>query len=454
MDFTTILDRDNIASEITTILNNFESECMNVQFKKGIYIYGSPGAGKTYFIERLLRTLDYDVIKYDAGDIRNKALVDTIACNNISNRNVLDMMNRKQKKIVILMDEIDGMNNGDKGGINALIKLIRQKKTKKQKLESYTLNPIICVGTYFVDKKLKELMKVCNTFELKPPTRIQMDALLCNMLSSDKLQQKAMILQYIQSDLRKLTFVANTLNTKSGLISMDMLDTIFQLKSCNEDSKEITQTLLNKYIPFKEHNICLNYNDRTIVALLYHENMIDVLSSMDSNVQISFYTQFLENICFADYFDRITFQNQIWIFNEMSSLIKTFYNNYLYHKTFPHINHHHTGEIRFTKVLTKYSTEYNNTLFLNHLCQELNIDRKDLYAFFHELRIMHNHNDTDQDQFLQLFDTGQPLEKLFEGCEINKLEIKRIYRFLDKVVKKEQIVCDIDEESPCYENGV
>jgi len=31
------------------------------------------------------------------------------------------------------MDEIDGMNNGDKGGINALIKLIRPKKTKKQK---------------------------------------------------------------------------------------------------------------------------------------------------------------------------------------------------------------------------------------------------------------------------------------------------------------------------------
>ena len=37
------------------------------------------------------------------------------------------------KKNVILMDEIDGMNNGDKGGINTLIKIIRPKKTKKQK---------------------------------------------------------------------------------------------------------------------------------------------------------------------------------------------------------------------------------------------------------------------------------------------------------------------------------
>ena len=43
------------------------------------------------------------------------------------------------------MDEIDGMNNGDKGGINSLIKLIRPKKTKKQKLEDFTLTPIIWV---------------------------------------------------------------------------------------------------------------------------------------------------------------------------------------------------------------------------------------------------------------------------------------------------------------------
>ena len=43
------------------------------------------------------------------------------------------MFNNNPKKIAIIMDEIDGMNNGDKGGINELIKLLRAKKTKKQK---------------------------------------------------------------------------------------------------------------------------------------------------------------------------------------------------------------------------------------------------------------------------------------------------------------------------------
>ena len=69
------------------------------------------------------------------------------------------------------MDEIDGMNNGDKGGINSLIKLIRPKKTKKQKTEEITNNIIICISNYQVDKKIKELIKICHSFELKSANR-------------------------------------------------------------------------------------------------------------------------------------------------------------------------------------------------------------------------------------------------------------------------------------------
>ena len=140
IDYSDILERTYIQNQIKDILLSFEKNCNDIQFKKGIYIYGSPGCGKTFFVTNLLKKLNFDIIKYDAGDVRNKSLIDNITSNNISNRNVLDMMKKTEKRIVIVMDEIDGMNNGDKGGINALIKLIRQKKTQKQKQESKTLN--------------------------------------------------------------------------------------------------------------------------------------------------------------------------------------------------------------------------------------------------------------------------------------------------------------------------
>ena len=91
----------------------------------------------------------------------------------MSDKNVLSLMQKKTKKIAIMMDELDGMNSGDKGGINTLIKLIRPKKTKKQKKEDTTMIPIICIGNYHIDKKIKEMIKICETVELKNPTNIQ-----------------------------------------------------------------------------------------------------------------------------------------------------------------------------------------------------------------------------------------------------------------------------------------
>ena len=144
-------------------------------------------------------------------------------------------------------------------------------------------------------------------------------------------------------------------------------------------------------------------------------------------------------MCFADYIDRITFQNQIWQFNEMSSLIKTFHNNKMFHDQF-HDTVKPIQEIRFTKVLTKYSTEYNNSLFIFSLTQLLDMDKNDLVAFFQELRLFYGTN------FYNESDKINEAEKMFETYGMNKLDIKRMYRYLDKNVKKETI--EEDETEP------
>jgi hypothetical protein len=140
-------------------------------------------------------------------------------------------------------------------------------------------------------------------------------------------------------------------------------------------------------------------------------------------------------MCYADYIDRITFQNQIWQFNEMSSLMKTFYNNKVYHDTFPeNLNVFKPDEVRFTKVLTKYSTEYNNMLFIYNLCQKLDVDKKDLTAMFQELRLRNGGD------FSNKTDSLTEIEKMFENYNITKLDIKRIYRYLDKNIKKDIVI--------------
>jgi DNA polymerase III delta prime subunit len=439
-----IFERESTSIKIKNILNDFDEKCNDLTYKKGIYIYGSPGSGKTSFVINLLKEMNYDVIKYDAGDVRNTGLINTITSNNISNRNVLDMMTKKVKKIVIVMDEIDGMNNGDKGGITALIKLIRQKKTKKQKLENTTMNPIICIGNYCIDKKIRELTKVCNTFEIKLPTIKQMKQILLTMFpdlnTKDNLEKQNTILNYIQCDVRKLNFVYDVYKTNPKLFDNNALSLIFQQKSNNEDSKRITQTLLNNYIPLNNHSQFMNETERTIVALLWHENVVDMIEKYDKQKSIPIYQKILEKMSYADYIDRITFQNQIWQFNEMSSLMKTFHNNKIYHDNFPeNKNKFQPSEVRFTKVLTKYSTEYNNMMFIYGLCQELDLDKSDLIAIFQEIRLLKPFN------MLTNIETMNEIEEIFESYNINKLDIQRIYRYMDKSVKKDMVNLDLED---------
>ena len=195
---------------------------------------------------------------------------------------------------------------------------------------------------------------------------------------------------------------------------------ILQIKSFNDDSKKITNHLINEYLPIDKHNNLMNETNRTSVGLLWHENIIDVIEKMDKNKSFPFYLSQLDNICFADYIDRITFQYQIWKFNEMTSLIKTLKNNKLYHDTFRH-NKIKLKEIRFTKVLTKYSTEYNNSVFIQKLCQILGMDKKDLYGLFIELNNNYEINE---------------IINLLSIYEIVKLDINRVNRYIEKYIKE------------------
>ena len=62
------------------------------------------------------------------------------------------------------------------------------------------------------------------------------------------------------------------------------------------------------------------------------------------------------------------------------------------------------------------------------MCQQLSLDKKDLFAFF--LDIQKKYKDDNE------------ILKLFENCEITKLDINRILRYLEKYTKEN---CNIAE---------
>jgi len=419
-----ILNRNNIIKQIEDFLINFQKNKNDITEKRGIYIYGDTGIGKTHLIKSILKKLQYDIIYYDTSDIRNKNIIETLTSNNISDKNILDLFNKKEKNLAIVMDDIDSMNNGDKGGINYLVKLIRPKKTKKQKKEQLTLNPIICIGNNLIDKKIKELMKGCYVIKLEKPLNSEIENILINKIKNieNNEKEKNNLINYINGDLRRLKFILN-LNEKN-LLENNLINNSIVNISNSLDVKCIIKELLNKTINIKEHNNIINETNRTTLALMWHENIIDNIYSNNISNDISIYLKMLDNFCFSDNIDRITFQNQIWQFNEMSSCIKTIYNNNLYHeyKKTNNFKKSNKIDIRFTKILTKYSSEYNNYQFLKNLSQILYMDLDDILSLFNDLKKTK---------------TELESEILLDNLDITNLEISRIFKYLNIIINCE-----------------
>ena len=397
MELNKLLCREEQEQQMIAFLSKYNKH--DEKEKRGIYIHGTPGCGKTMFANTILKKMGYDVITYMVSDSRNKNIVESINVSNMADTNVMSIFCKKKTKIAIVMDEIECMNNGDKGGINSLIKLIRPKKTKKQKLEQMTYIPIICIGNTTYDKKMKELMKCCFVVELKPPSLLQLKQLMDLYVPKYASYYKEI------KDLKKVFQMIHAEKVGfQGNIQTMLYSPI------HEDSRQITMRLLNTPVSFSDH-VYINDTERTIISLLWHENIIDLLKK-----KTPLYLTFLKEICYADYLDRIMFQKQLWGLNEISFLLKTFYTNYLFHQeTRPKIQ-----DIRFTKVLTKYSTEYNNNGFIQKMCTELCLDKKDLLLYMQSLKPTY---------------TDAQIAQKFEHTDITLLDIQRIYRYMNKCLE-------------------
>lgn len=414
IDFFDLFNRNSTKDEIQKFLMNFDVK--DTSTSKGIYVIGPVGCGKTEFIKSIIKELKYDIVLYDASNSRTKNTINSIMGSKISNCNVVNMFYKSKKKIVVVMDEMDYMNGGDKGGLKEMIKYTRAKKTKKQITEPQTTSPIIYIGTNDNDKKIKELATICHVIRLEYPSNTEVKEYLkvkMPNLESDTIIET--LSSYSNGNLHKLKQFIDFYNNETTTIEdlQIFIDSITHKYNQNMYTKFIVKELYNRYIPISEYTEIVKETDRTTLGLLWHENLSEIMNYSNEN-NLGLYKNLLDNLCISDYNDRIIFQNQIWQLSEQNSFIKIFYNNYLLHKFKENIQV--PEEIIFTKVLTKYSTEYNNFLFLQQLEQKTFLDKKHI---------------------LHLFLTKTE-EELREEFYLTTLDVERMKRFL----KNGEFTCD------------
>ncbi|CAL5428385.1 unnamed protein product [Camellia sinensis] len=149
--------------------------------KKAVLLSGTPGIGKTTSAKVVSQMLGFQTIEVNASDNRGKANakiekgIGGSTANSIkelvSNQALSVKMDRSNHpKTVLIMDEVDGMSAGDRGGVADLIASIKISKI-----------PIICICNDRYSQKLKSLVNYCLLLSFRKPTKQQKGALAARL---------------------------------------------------------------------------------------------------------------------------------------------------------------------------------------------------------------------------------------------------------------------------------
>lgn len=426
---------DNI--NINNLLNRVEIEnniIDGIKNNQTLYITGDYGCGKTQLIKNIIKKLDYDIVYYDNTYNRNKQFISDILKNSYNNINVYSLFYKVKKKSVIVLDDIDTINKSDKLAFNNLINMLKDnyKSNKNNSKNKNNLNrenitfPIILINNLYTDKKITELIKLCNIIEINKPDDCSIINILLNIfpdifsntiLSTDKIADdfKKTLLLYINNNLNRLKLVIKYY--EDGLLYIKFLGKNVDKTAFEYNQKKVVQFIMLRHYDINNINI-LNETNKTIVSLIFHENVINLLTNLSHKEFVNIYTQIIENFAFSDYIDRNIFQKQLWQLNDVNFYIKILYNNYILHK-FNLLKNISYDNIEFTKVLTKYSNEYNNYIFLNTLYSKLMISKHDMYKLFYN----HINNDTIEN-----------IIDIYNTYNINKTDIIRLLKICNYLI--------------------
>lgn len=267
---TDLIGNPGIYEKLTEWLTNWESA-----ENKAALLSGPPGIGKTTMANLACKELGFDSIEMNASDTRNKKTLHETVREIIDSTSLSSMFTGKHtvtKKHVLIMDEVDGMSAGDRGGMAELILLI--KKTRI---------PIICICNDRQSVKVRSLANHCLDLRLRRPDARQILPRIKAIAEKEGLQIHANAIEELvtstHADIRQILTLLSTYKLTRDTLSYDDSKglAVGNSKDLEHGPFEATQNLLGSgqwsRMSMNE-KIDQYFIDGSLVPLMIHENYL------------------------------------------------------------------------------------------------------------------------------------------------------------------------------------